>query len=117
MRGEFNATVQAQVDGLTTAPLAGPTSSARTATTTSTGTTRTGTSTTGTSTSTTTAGATGANGASHIMASGAVAGVAGVDVVYEAPERADLTVDVTTQSIPEIVHSTCRCFTLVCALV
>ena len=36
---------------------------------------------------------------------GELKGVAGVDVVYEAPERADLTVDVTTQSIPEIVHS------------
>ncbi|KIP04221.1 hypothetical protein PHLGIDRAFT_109892 [Phlebiopsis gigantea 11061_1 CR5-6] len=36
---------------------------------------------------------------------GELKGIAGVDVVYEAPERADLTVDVTTQSIPEIVHS------------
>lgn len=44
--------------------------------------------------------------------SGQLAGVAGVDVVYEAPERPDLTVDVTTQSIPEIVHSTCFRVTL-----
>lgn len=29
----------------------------------------------------------------------------GVDDSYEAPKKADLTVDVTTQSIPEIVHS------------
>ncbi|KAF7790304.1 hypothetical protein EIP86_001258 [Pleurotus ostreatoroseus] len=36
---------------------------------------------------------------------GAVNGVAGVDETYEVPERADLTVDVTKQSIPEIVHS------------
>ncbi|PCH43783.1 ATP-sulfurylase [Wolfiporia cocos MD-104 SS10] len=36
---------------------------------------------------------------------GELTGVAGVDEVYEAPERADLTVDVTKQSIPEIVHS------------
>ncbi|KAI0785666.1 ATP-sulfurylase [Abortiporus biennis] len=31
--------------------------------------------------------------------------VAGVDEVYEAPDRAELTVDITSQSIPEIVHS------------
>lgn len=37
--------------------------------------------------------------------SGELKGVAGIDIDYEAPERADLTVDVTTQSIPEIVHS------------
>ncbi|TCD69229.1 Sulfate adenylyltransferase [Steccherinum ochraceum] len=36
---------------------------------------------------------------------GELKGVAGVDEVYEAPERAELTVDVTHQSIPEIVHS------------
>ena len=36
---------------------------------------------------------------------GELKGVAGVDEVYENPERADLTVDVTSQSIPEIVHS------------
>ncbi|THV02449.1 ATP-sulfurylase [Dendrothele bispora CBS 962.96] len=29
----------------------------------------------------------------------------GVDETYEAPQKADLVVDVTTQSIPEIVHS------------
>lgn len=43
---------------------------------------------------------------------GQLKGVAGVDVVYEAPERPDLTVDVTTQSIPEIVHSKSRQCTL-----
>lgn len=32
-------------------------------------------------------------------------GVAGVDEEYEVPERADLTVDAATQTIPEIVHS------------
>lgn len=37
---------------------------------------------------------------------GELQGVAGVNEAYEAPERADLTVDVSTQSIPEIVHST-----------
>ena len=37
--------------------------------------------------------------------SGELKGIAGVDEVYEAPERVDLTVDVTTQNIPEIVHS------------
>ena len=37
---------------------------------------------------------------------GELRGVAGVDEVYEVPERADLTVDVSRQSIPEIVHST-----------
>jgi sulfate adenylyltransferase len=31
----------------------------------------------------------------------------GVDDVYEAPTDADLVVDVTQQTIPEIVHSTC----------
>lgn len=36
---------------------------------------------------------------------GEIKGFTGVDDVYETPERADLTVDVTTQSIPEIVHS------------
>lgn len=29
----------------------------------------------------------------------------GVDDPYETPERADITVDITTQSVPEIVHS------------
>ena len=37
---------------------------------------------------------------------GEVQGVPGVDVVYEEPSRADLKVDVTQQSVPEIVHST-----------
>ncbi|CCM01495.1 uncharacterized protein FIBRA_03549 [Fibroporia radiculosa] len=36
---------------------------------------------------------------------GELSGVAGVDEIFETPERADLTVDVITQSIPEIVHS------------
>jgi sulfate adenylyltransferase len=31
----------------------------------------------------------------------------GVDIVYETPERPDLLVDVTTQTVPEIVHSEC----------
>ncbi|KAJ7595032.1 hypothetical protein C8J56DRAFT_928242 [Mycena floridula] len=37
--------------------------------------------------------------------SGVIEGFPGVDTVFEEPSRADLTVDVTTQSIPEIVHS------------
>ncbi|OCH95152.1 ATP-sulfurylase [Obba rivulosa] len=36
---------------------------------------------------------------------GEIQGVAGVDVVYEEPTRVELKVDVTKQSIPEIVHS------------
>lgn len=36
---------------------------------------------------------------------GELKGVAGIDEVYEAPERADLTVDLTIQSVPEIVTS------------
>ncbi|THH26418.1 hypothetical protein EUX98_g7772 [Antrodiella citrinella] len=36
---------------------------------------------------------------------GELKGVAGVDEVYENPEKPDLTVDVTHQSIPEIVHT------------
>ncbi|KAE9411251.1 ATP-sulfurylase [Gymnopus androsaceus JB14] len=36
---------------------------------------------------------------------GDIKGFVGVDVEYEAPEKADLVVDVTTQSVPEIVHS------------
>ncbi|KII92729.1 hypothetical protein PLICRDRAFT_51092 [Plicaturopsis crispa FD-325 SS-3] len=36
---------------------------------------------------------------------GEIKGFTGVDDVYEPPADADLTVDVTTQSIPEIVHS------------
>lgn len=37
---------------------------------------------------------------------GEITGFTGVDDVYETPERTDLTVDLTTQSVPEIVHST-----------
>ena len=36
---------------------------------------------------------------------GEITGFTGVDDPYEAPEQAELTVDVTRQSIPEIVHS------------
>jgi len=36
---------------------------------------------------------------------GETKGFPGVDEVFEAPPRAELTVDITTQSIPEIVHS------------
>lgn len=36
---------------------------------------------------------------------GEIKGLVGVDDIYEVPERADLTVDVSTQSIPEIVHN------------
>lgn len=36
---------------------------------------------------------------------GEIQGFTGVDEVYETPERTDLTVDVATQSVPEIVHS------------
>ncbi|KAI5120343.1 hypothetical protein M0805_009418 [Coniferiporia weirii] len=36
---------------------------------------------------------------------GEIKGFTGVDDVYEAPERANITVDVTKQSVPEIVHS------------
>ena len=36
---------------------------------------------------------------------GEIKGFAGVDETYETPERVDLTVDVTKQTIPEIVHS------------
>ncbi|KZT08351.1 ATP-sulfurylase [Laetiporus sulphureus 93-53] len=36
---------------------------------------------------------------------GILTGVAGVDEQYETPERPDLTVDVTKQSVPEIVHA------------
>lgn len=36
---------------------------------------------------------------------GEIKGVVGVDEVYDTPERADLTVDASTQGIPEIVHS------------
>jgi len=40
---------------------------------------------------------------------GEVQGVPGVDLQYETPESVDLTVDVTTQSITEIVNSKCFC--------
>lgn len=36
---------------------------------------------------------------------GTIHGVAGIDETYEAPDRADLVIDVTKQSIPEAVHS------------
>lgn len=35
----------------------------------------------------------------------------GTDDVYEPPSKPDLTVDVTQQTIPEIVHSMCTTFT------
>jgi sulfate adenylyltransferase len=34
----------------------------------------------------------------------------GTDDVYEPPSKPDLTVDVTQQTIPQIVHSTCTIF-------
>lgn len=43
--------------------------------------------------------------------SGAIKGFVGVDTEYEAPKKADLVVDVTTQNIPAIVHSTCSLLT------
>ncbi|KAH0827551.1 hypothetical protein J3R83DRAFT_4272 [Lanmaoa asiatica] len=36
---------------------------------------------------------------------GTIKGFVGVDVEYETPKKADLTVDITTQNIPSIVHS------------
>ncbi|KAF9010511.1 hypothetical protein BDQ17DRAFT_1234285 [Cyathus striatus] len=36
---------------------------------------------------------------------GEITGFIGIDDPYESPERADLVVDITKQSIPEIVHS------------
>lgn len=36
---------------------------------------------------------------------GEIAGFCGVNEVYEAPTNATITVDVTKQSVPEIVHS------------
>ena len=36
---------------------------------------------------------------------GDIKGFTGVDDVYETPERPDIKVDVTKQSVPEIVHS------------
>lgn len=47
---------------------------------------------------------------------GELKGVAGVDEVYETPERAELVVNVATQSVPEIVHSEFNANVLVCAL-
>lgn len=38
---------------------------------------------------------------------GEITGFTGVDDPYEVPKRADITVDVTKQSVPEIVHSGC----------
>ncbi|GBE81122.1 Sulfate adenylyltransferase [Sparassis crispa] len=35
---------------------------------------------------------------------GEISGIAGVDEEFEAPERPDLSVDVSVQSVPEIVH-------------
>ena len=40
---------------------------------------------------------------------GKLTGVAGVDEVYEVPERANLVVDASRQSVPEIVHSEFFC--------
>ena len=36
---------------------------------------------------------------------GEIVGFTGVDAEYEVPKRADITVDVTKQSVREIVHS------------
>ena len=36
---------------------------------------------------------------------GEIQGFTGVDDVYEAPTKADIVVDVTKQTVPEIVHS------------
>jgi sulfate adenylyltransferase len=36
---------------------------------------------------------------------GEIVGFSGVDDVYEVPSKADITVDVSRQSVPEIVHS------------
>jgi sulfate adenylyltransferase len=36
---------------------------------------------------------------------GEIVGFTGVDDVYEVPRKPDLTVDVSTQTVPEIVHS------------
>lgn len=40
---------------------------------------------------------------------GEIKGFTGVDDVYETPKRPDLTVDVTKQSVAEIVHSKLFC--------
>ena len=45
------------------------------------------------------------NGLYKKARAGEIKGFAGVDQVYETPENADLVVDITKQSIPEIVHS------------
>lgn len=42
-------------------------------------------------------------------------GVAGVDEQYEVPEKADLTVDLTRESVPEIVTSKYTSFSGACA--
>jgi|ERR1700722_925421 len=39
---------------------------------------------------------------------GEIQGFTGIDDVYEIPEHPDLTVDLTAQSVPEIVHSKCK---------
>ncbi|PVG00337.1 putative sulfate adenylyltransferase [Serendipita vermifera] len=36
---------------------------------------------------------------------GEIKGFTGIDDVYETPEKADLTVDITKQTVPEVVHS------------
>lgn len=38
---------------------------------------------------------------------GEIQGFTGVDDPYETPTHADITVDLTKQSVPEIVHSKC----------
>lgn len=46
---------------------------------------------------------------------GEIKNMPGVDAVYETPESPDLLVDVTTQTVPEIVHSeylSCWCWTI-----
>jgi sulfate adenylyltransferase len=40
---------------------------------------------------------------------GEIQGIPGVDLQYETPENVDLTVDMTTQSVMEIVNSKCFC--------
>lgn len=47
--------------------------------------------------------------------SGEIVGLPGIDQEFEAPSFTDLTVDVTSQTVPEIVHSRCslqriRCY-------
>ena len=43
-----------------------------------------------------------------MLLKGEIKGFTGVDDVYEPPRKADVTVDLTKQSVPEIVHSKCR---------